>query len=427
MRNEQRLRILIICLFLTGNSFLIVFPQDMPSANFSSEDLVYFLGSDILDSDYFLDEIDIVQSQKKKLRETVEKNSLILVKLMSTAGGEKVDPNAFADFMAQMSQEINSILLPHQFKVMKGKISQREYQKKYGCEPVDLIFIVADRLKLAEHDKQRLLEEAKQIRQSYHDKLSELREQAKEKCLGILPEENLKRLTIYSAIAKGSEAKVKILQARILELAIQEKQFDQVEKLIYAEFIYDLPTNQFARDMLLFNQAQIEEHEASLQLAWSQPNEYSGFFENAKLEAMESMKTGDLDALKKLHDDQQRSHGNQLIEKANFIGDRVLTQKQILAAKEYSQFRRKSLEAGNDDFFGMLAVVGSMEDSKDKAKIKKFIDQASEQFYKNRKKILEDAFNEIFNLIPIPGKEHFIELFGKDMYDYESERLFRKK
>jgi len=420
----------IVCLTPFLLNFIFCFPgfsQDTLTRSEKSQELFYLLADDILGSDYFLNEFDILDYQKQRLAETITENSATFAKLLTTGGANTNPSNAISEILEKLEKEINSILLPHQSKAMTGKISQRAHQKKFGCEAVDLVFIVLDQLNLPEEQKELFLNEGKEIRQSYHKKIAELREEAKTKCLGLLPENDLNRLAVYSAISKGSESKAKYLPSNTLEVVIRERNFDQLEKLIYAEFVYDLRTNQFARDLLLFGPSQVEALEESLRQLTSQTHTVSGPTDDERAEFLRLGVAGDVDGLKRLHEKQLLKQADRFLEQANLVGGQVLTKPQDRIAREYAQLRAESLKAGNDDLFGLISASVLLMDSGNKPAIKRVIEETRASFYKKRLELLKDAFDKLINAIPEPGKSNFIGLFGTEVYDFESEKLFKKK
>ena len=152
-----------------------------------------------LDDDDILNELDIVEDQRARLREIREQEMKKRQDFFNTIRG--MEPNKIGEFVrefgtmlkADIDQQVADVLLPHQVKRL-DQLRLQTSMRGMGARALETESLVKA-LGITDEQKQQLREKEREVREDLQKKLEQLRKEAQEEVLTVLTDAQRKKLS----------------------------------------------------------------------------------------------------------------------------------------------------------------------------------------------------------------------------------------
>ena len=405
-------------------------------ANVEPDFFFRLIQSDVFDSDYFLEEVNILPAQRDKLRTSVEQGMKDLLQATgrsldrsvdnSESGPGKADAAEVASAIEKVKLEFNSVLIPGQLNQIIALLRQRELIQQHGCQSFDLLRMEefphvnpqtlppknsAELKSLSEQYSKRVLEARKQCWQQIHQELSPQLIADLERILPAVKNQSI--------VLRMSET--------IPDLAQLQKwtkdDFDTLEIRSFQNFVSASFNDSELADQLGILEYQLEQMAAILKQPLPLDEKMiaeKAEFQKRKSQALADRNLDELQSLFQLHQSLESRERELYYARA---ADEVLLPEQVKHIKSIAKFKRLMLEQRSGDEFGVVLAWSKLVDNQINPvddKLKKTVEEARQTFYEKRKLLWTELSQKIWQTLTPELRESFQVHYG-EFYDYDEE------
>lgn len=450
-RNELRILVFALLLFfcVERESILACNFQDTQKSSSAGEeansqeksqfeDLALFapmLRDNTLNLNYFLDEINIVGDQKKKLQNIARDShddyiAVFTKRIQEQQSGIKTNPEeartALLAVQKKLISRFEDVLLTQQMSGLRKLLRQRAKLKSKRVESFMLPMVLSNELDFPKEQLPQFGAFAKKCLIEFENKKEELQNDAWTKIKVELSDDSTdEMLELFSMVERLEKLDRNASNRDSTSVEKWTKEdFDRFEekKYLLSAFLI-APNFPPLRKELGILDSQAKEITSLVQSANADRKGVGRVDPTyAKLVGMTS--SDDLKDLKEEINESQNAELEFQRSLANRIAESVLLPQQVEKLKTIARFTRLMQESKYGDSFG-AAIAWSRTNENlqvDRSTLAKVVDDSRSKYYANLTKLRKETNKKVLDAMPDQCRQIFESLYG-EMYDLESERV----
>lgn len=414
---------------------VVAFQQDERASTKSSPPvfdislLMSMANDDPFESKYFVDEINIVQDQKQKIRKCFDNGLNDAFKIVGSVVKPTDRSNAqparvkLAKLSQKMGSEFGEILLPDQLEGLVGLIRQRALIKQKGYQAFDIVRVEKLDLGFSGDEREKFDKESLAFSKEYLRARNQTRDKAWKKIMAKMPDDAQARLQkILPALQDSSSFVRKTGQLKQSDIKKwSEEEFDTYELSCFQSYIsasFHSPDLASELGILDYQTKQMDE---IIKRPIAPDRELTRKKQDLEKMKREAMARGDLALMQEWYKQNKTLETREREQVINRAAQEVLLPEQLEVINSVAKFKRLTIDPKHGDEFGaVVAWTESLSQHGDLKELRTIAAKCKTDYYETRKKLWSKTSADIWNLLSANSQQQFKSKFG-EFYDYEQE------
>lgn len=395
--------------------------QDAKS-RMNSDAIGHLANDESFDSDYFLEEFNVVEEQRKKLSKLIRTFSK---RFKSAPGQIDERQERRISIGLEFCEKLEDILLQHQVADFHKLVRQRAFLRKMkGFEAWQLWSHPTVQSQLGKNKKE-YNKKATEISKKHAEYVLRLKKDSVEKILALCPEEqrsHFKSISRLNSFGIGGLG----IPVNLSEVPDwNDKDFDVYENSLKNTYCFLMLKHDEIRHEFELTDSQLDEFSQ----IWNDPT-YRPDDEKTReyYESERQVRASRNDRkLKKMRRDRLISETDRLSKRTDVICDIVLLPHQVNALEDIVKYKRMSLNGSYGDQIGsLIAWMKSSEQYDIAPNALGEMESIHKEFHSKRKDSFDETCKMLLSEMPTVARDHFEDYFGR-CYDIVEERRYRNE
>jgi len=395
-------------------------------AELSSGFVTELMSEKLIDSNYFCNEVELVDFQKEKLRKVLIWLEGKMGQVVSSHSKQQNTSAAeqFEDIRKQTAKKLDEFLVADQKNLMQALVGQRAMIKQQELEAFELPKVVSngEESLFAKQELSRIATACDKAKQDYSDAVLESMRESLRMITSEFPDEFVNNFElVFQAVSQKSDLFQSEYSFEILDNTLPDNDFDEFENLCFHNLVTGSISSKNTRDLLGVQEYQTEEFRKLVSLPHHTPAKLIEKREEFNRSKMAAVRKGDIKELKILFQKDIRLTVEEREAQVRDILEQVFVPHQITNIEKIAKFKRLQLEFGRNPFdsFASWAKLQDLPAKKIRG-ISEKSEAAAKEFEKQRKREWDLACKAVEASMSTESLARFRKRFGP-FYDLTAE------